>query len=68
MNMAAFDNGPEAALVSKLRVSCKEYLSFVAIEDGVVVGHIVSTPVTVDSCRVNGMGLGPMAVLPSYQV
>ena len=47
LNMAAFDNGPEADLVDKLRASCKDYLSFVAVEDGSVVGHILFTPVTV---------------------
>ena len=67
VNMAAFENGPEAALVDKLRVSCEDYLAFVAVEDGIVVGHILFTPVTVDGCGVVGMGLAPMAVLPSYQ-
>lgn len=32
LNLAAFDNGPEAALVDKLRTSCKDYLAFVAVE------------------------------------
>ena len=67
LNMAAFDNGPEAALVDKLRASCEDYLSFVAVEDGVVVGHILFTPVTVEGCTTIGMGLAPMAVLPSHQ-
>ena len=67
LNMAAFDNGPEAALVDRLRNSCEDYLAFVAVEDGMVIGHILFTPVTVDGCGVIGMGLAPMAVLPSYQ-
>jgi putative acetyltransferase len=67
LNMTAFDSGSEANLVDKLRLSCKDYLSFVAIEDGVVVGHILFTPVTVDGCIAKGMGLAPMAVLPSHQ-
>lgn len=41
LNIAAFDSGSEANLVDKLCLSCKDYLSFVAIEDGVVVGHIL---------------------------
>ncbi len=45
LNMAAFDNGPEATLVDKLRASCKDYLSFVAVEGDAVVGHILFTPV-----------------------
>lgn len=67
LNLAAFNNGPEAALVDKLRASCDDYLSFVAIEDGAVVGHILFTPVTIDGCSVLGMGLAPMAVIPSHQ-
>jgi putative acetyltransferase len=67
LNSVAFNNGPEADLVDKLRASCKDYLSFVAIEDGAVVGHILFTPVAVDGCEALGMGLAPMAVLPSHQ-
>ena len=67
LNLAAFENGPEATLVDALRSSCKEYLAFVAVEDGVVVGHILFTLVTVDGSDVTGMGLAPMAVLPSHQ-
>jgi putative acetyltransferase len=67
LNLAAFDNGPEAALVDKLRISCKEYLSFVATEDDEVVGHILFTPATIDGSNSVGMGLAPMAVLPSHQ-
>lgn len=58
--MAAFDKGSEADLVDKLGVSCKDYLSFVAIEGGVVVGHILFTPVTVDGDTAKGMGLAPL--------
>lgn len=67
LNLAAFNNGPEAALVDKLRASCNNYLAFVAIEDGAVVGHILFTPVTVDGYSEVGMGLAPMAVMPSHQ-
>jgi len=67
LNLAAFDNGPEAGVVDKLRNACKDYLSFVAVEDGRVVGHILFTPVIVDGCTVTGMGLAPMAVLPAHQ-
>ena len=67
LNLAAFENGSEAAVVDKLRVSCEGYLSFVAVEDGTVVGHILFTSATVDGCGVVGMGLAPMSVLPSHQ-
>ncbi len=67
LNLAAFENGPEAVLVDALRISCEEYLAFVAEEYGAVVGHILFTPVTVDGSDATGMGLAPMAVLPSHQ-
>ncbi|MGD9009474.1 MAG: N-acetyltransferase [Desulfobacteraceae bacterium] len=67
INDAAFEQGPEAALVDKIRGTCDGYLAFVAVEDGIIVGHIVFTPVTIDGAGVAGMGLAPMAVLPSYQ-
>lgn len=67
LNLAAFDSGPEAALVDNLRTSCKDYLAFVALEDGAVVGYILFTPTTIDGSNVMGMGLAPMAVLPSHQ-
>jgi len=67
LNLAAFSHGPEAALVEKLRRSCDDYLAFVAVEDGNVVGHILFTPANLDGCGVVGMGLAPMAVLPARQ-
>lgn len=67
LNSIAFDNGPEAALVDELRASCKEYLSFVAVEDGSVIGHILFTPATLEGYSITGMGLAPMSVMPSQQ-
>ena len=67
LNLAAFDNGPEAILVDRLRTNCEEYVAFVAVDNGGVVGHILFTPVTIDSSTAVGMGLAPMAVLPSHQ-
>lgn len=67
LNEAAFEDGPEADLVDKLRGACDHYGSFVAVDQGVVVGHILFTPVTLDDGGLVGMGLAPMAVLPSRQ-
>jgi putative acetyltransferase len=70
LNLAAFDKGPEAALVDQLREHCaaSDYLAFVAVDDGVVVGHILFTPVTLEQPgEATGMGLAPLAVLPSHQ-
>ncbi|MFS1524268.1 GNAT family N-acetyltransferase [Microbulbifer sp. 2304DJ12-6] len=67
LNLAAFNNGPEAALVDRLRSNCEKYIAFVAVENGTVVGHILFTLVMIDASDSVGMGLAPMAVLPSYQ-
>jgi putative acetyltransferase len=68
VNVLAFGQPAEADLVEKLRQACTDSLSLVA-EDGAVVGHILFTPVVVESAgrRVVGMGLAPMAVLPDRQ-
>ncbi len=65
----AFSQPQEANLVDKLRQSCINLVSLVAIMKGRLVGHIVFSPVTVESHGgvVQGMGLAPMAVLPEYQ-
>ena len=67
LNEVAFGNGPEAVVVDKLRASCSNYVSFVAIDQGTVIGHILFTPATLDNGALAGMGLAPMAVLPSHQ-
>jgi putative acetyltransferase len=65
---AAFGQSTEADIVDELRLACEDALSLVA-EDGTVVGHILFTPVVVESGerRVVGMGLAPMAVFPDRQ-
>ena len=69
VNELAFGQPAEADLVERLRRTCREGLSLVAEEDGAVVGHILFTPVAVESGTrcVLGMGLAPMAVLPDHQ-
>ena len=68
VNELAFGQPAEADLVERLRQACDDSLSLVA-EDDAVVGHILFTPVVVESAgrRVFGMGLAPMAVLPDRQ-
>ena len=68
LNELAFGQPLEARLVETLRQACPDSLSLVA-EDADVVGHILFTPVVIDSAgrRVVGMGLAPMAVLPDRQ-
>lgn len=69
VNELAFGQALEAGIVDALRESGDEFLSFVADCDGEVVGHILFTPVTIETERgaVRGMGLAPMAVLPERQ-
>src|SRR5699024_9350535 len=57
----------EATLVSWLRgdVGWVPELSFVAVEDGLVVGHVVATRAHVDDQP--ALGLGPLSVLPHRQ-
>jgi putative acetyltransferase len=68
VNKLAFGQTTEADLVERLRQACTDSLSLVA-EDDAVVGHILFTPVVIESAgrRVLGMGLAPMAVLPDRQ-
>ena len=68
VNELAFAQPAEADLVEKLREASTDALSLVAVDD-VVVGHILFTPVVVESAgrSVVGMGLAPMAVLPDRQ-
>ena len=68
INELAFGQPAEATLVDRLREHCTEALSLVAEDDGVI-GHILFTPVVIDSDgrRVIGMGLAPMAVHPDRQ-
>jgi len=66
--MQAFGQAPEADLVDRLRENCPDILSLVAIQDNRIVGHIAFSPVRIeDDKAVDGMGLGPMAVLPEFQ-
>jgi putative acetyltransferase len=68
VNVLAFGQPAEADLVERLRQACGDSVSLVA-EDDAVVGHILFTPVAVESAgqRILGMGLAPMAVLPDRQ-
>lgn len=61
----AFSQDEEGRIVDALRTNGAATLSLVAIEDDVVVGHIMFSPVLVGA--VEGAGLGPMAVTPSHQ-
>jgi putative acetyltransferase len=65
----AFGESNEADLVEMLRRRGAITLSLVAVQENEVVGHILFSPVTIESAgsSLNAIGLGPMAVLPPYQ-
>lgn len=65
----AFGRTDEARLVDALRDNNKFMLSLVALIDDRVVGHILFTPVTIDSGdqSFDAIGLAPLAVLPELQ-
>lgn len=65
----AFHGDSEAVLVAELRANGKIVLSLVAEREGRVVGHILFSPVRIESNSepVHALGLAPMAVLPQFQ-
>lgn len=69
INESAFEGKEEADIVDKLRQSCDDLLSLVAVGGDEVVGHIMFSPTIVagESEIITGMGLAPMAVLPDRQ-
>jgi putative acetyltransferase len=69
VNEAAFGRAAEADLVDALRDRGTATLSLVAVLQDRVVGHILFSPVTIESGGevTASLGLGPMAVLPSNQ-
>ena len=69
LNYKAFGQPEEGRIVDKLRKSCNGILSLVAISNNKIVGHIMFSPVTIETKEgvIEGMGLAPMAVLPELQ-
>lgn len=65
----AFEQANEANLVDRLRANGKATISLVATEDEAVVGHILFSPVTIESETKTheAIGLAPLAVLPERQ-
>ena len=69
VNEYAFGQSEEADIVDKLRISGASTRSLVAIVDAQVIGHIQFSPVGIEHSggEIEGVGLGPMAVLPDFQ-
>ena len=69
INTAAFGRPNEADLVDALRQHNALAISFVAVKDRHLVGHIAFSLVTItsDTATIEALGLAPLAVLPAYQ-
>ena len=69
LHTATFERQAEANLVENLRQEAIEAISLVAERAEELVGHILFTPValTKQGEKLSGLGLGPMAVMPSLQ-
>ena len=68
VNLYAFGRLAEADLVDTLRDQVQPTISLIAEIDGLLVGHIMFTPVVLSGhSGLNIMGLGPLAVAPSHQ-
>ena len=65
VNLEAFGQDEEGRIVDALRANGAATLSLVATDNGTVVGHIMFSPLVVET--IQGAGLGPMAVRPSHQ-
>ncbi len=65
----AFERPDEANLVDLIRANEAVTLSLVALEEDEIVGHVLFSPVTITEGDhvFEGVGLGPVAVLPSHQ-
>ena len=69
VNETAFETDGEAELVDRLRASGALTVSLIAVDGDEVVGHIAFSPVIIESDEgaADGLGLGPMAVVPGRQ-
>lgn len=72
VTVAAFLNAPhtshtEQHIVNALRKAGKLAVSLVAETDGIVVGHVAISPVSISNDASGWLGLGPLCVLPRYQ-
>jgi predicted N-acetyltransferase YhbS len=64
---AEHSSGSEAGIVDGLREAGALTISLVAVEDGVIVGHVAFSPVTIDARPGGWFGLGPVSVRPDRQ-
>lgn len=62
-----YSNGSEPHIIDGLRKAGDLTISLVAEEEGVILGQVTFSPVTINGVHGGCFGLGPVAVLPSRQ-
>jgi putative acetyltransferase len=69
VNDRAFGQPEESGIVDAARAAGHVTASFVAVDGGTIVGHLLFTPLTVEASapRLRAVVLGPMAVIPDRQ-
>ncbi len=69
LNQRAFGRLEEGRLVDLVRRRDEPVISLVAVDSDQVVGHILFSPVSIESSQQThrAVGLGPMAVRPDFQ-
>lgn len=72
VTVAAFLNAPhtshtEQYIVNALRRAGALTISLVAEMDGVLIGHVALSPVSISDGSTHWFGLGPISVLPAHQ-
>ena len=63
----AFNGPDEGKIVKNLRKNNNLTISLVAEADGKIIGHIAYSPIYDKNKEIIGIGLAPVAVLPSHQ-
>lgn len=69
VNVAAFGGAEEAEIVEALRRECAVLLSLVAVVDGIIVGHILFSRMSIETSAgsLAAVALAPLAVMPGQQ-
>ena len=64
---AAYSSGTESFIIKALRTNGQLTVSLVVEEEGMLIGHIAISPVTISSGTEGWFGLGPVSVVPAKQ-
>jgi putative acetyltransferase len=69
VNDEAFGQPDESRIVDAVRAAGHSVISLVAVEGTRIIGHILFTPVSIETAvpAPRALGLGPMAVSPEWQ-